>query len=107
MGNKIWHAVEIVIARVGETAATTQLWASGTTGIEFSEDPSDFITLRAYFESPPDIDHLRAQIIRGLNLIGLPEMSLGGTKSLTIDDEHWLADGKKGYEPDEIGSLLL
>jgi ribosomal protein L11 methyltransferase len=107
MGNKIWHAVEIVIARVGETAATTQLWSSGTTGIEFSEDPSDFITLRAYFESPPDIDHLRNQIIRGLNLIGLPEISLGGIKSLTIADQDWLAEWKKGYEPVEIGSRLL
>ncbi|MBO0720722.1 MAG: 50S ribosomal protein L11 methyltransferase [Blastocatellia bacterium] len=107
MGNKIWHAVEIEIARVAETAATTQLWAFGTTGIEFSEEPNDFITLRAYFASAPDVDDLRAQIIGGLRLIGLPEISLVGIKSLTIADQDWLAEWKKGYEPIEVGNRLL
>jgi ribosomal protein L11 methyltransferase len=104
---KFWHAVEINIARVAETAATTQLWAFGTTGIEFSEEPSDYITLRAYFESAPDTEKLRDQIIRGLNLIGLPDASLAGIRSLTIADQDWLAEWKKGYEPIEIGNRLL
>ena len=107
MSNKIWHAVEIEIARVAETAATTQLWASGTIGIEFSEEANDFITLRAYFEAAPDIDNLRAQIVGGLKLIGLPEISLAGIKRLTVADQDWLAEWKKGYEPSEIGSRLL
>jgi ribosomal protein L11 methyltransferase len=107
MNNKIWHAVEIEIARVAETAATTQLWAFGTTGIEFSEEPSDFITLRAYFESTPDLENLRAQILRGLNLTGLPEYALRTIKSLTVADQDWLAEWKKGYEPIEIGNRLL
>jgi ribosomal protein L11 methyltransferase len=104
---KLWHAVEIRIARIAETAATTQLWAFGTTGIEFSEEPSDFITLRAYFESAPDMEKLRDQINRGLNLIGLPDTSLSEIKSLSIADQDWLAEWKKGYEPIEIGGRLL
>jgi ribosomal protein L11 methyltransferase len=107
MNKKVWHAVEIRIARVAETAATTQLWAFGTTGIEFSEEPSDFITLRAYFESAPDMENLRGQIIRGLHLTGLPDTSLSEIKSLSIADQDWLAEWKKGYEPIEIGSRLL
>lgn len=73
---KIWHAVEVEIARVGETAATTQLWAFNTTGVEISEDINspDFITLRAYFDAPPDTEKIRAQILRNLKLIDLPEL---------------------------------
>jgi ribosomal protein L11 methyltransferase len=107
MNKKVWHAVEIKIARVAETAATTQLWAFGTTGIEFSEEPSDFITLRAYFESAPDMEKLRDQIHRGLKLTDLPDTALSEIKSLSIADQDWLAEWKKGYEPIEIGGRLL
>src|SRR5262245_57559415 len=104
---KIWHAVEIEIARVAETAATTQLWAFGTTGIEFSENPPDFVILRAYFETAPETAKIREQIVNGLRLIDLPEAALREIKSLTVADQDWLAEWKKGYEPVEIGQRLL
>jgi ribosomal protein L11 methyltransferase len=109
MTNKIWYAVEVEIARVGETAATTQLWAFNTTGVEISEDANnpDFITLRAYFNSAPDAEKLRERILRDLKMINLPEFALRGIKSLTVADQDWLAEWKKGYEPIAIGRRLL
>jgi ribosomal protein L11 methyltransferase len=104
---KVWYAVEVEIARVAETAATTQLWAFGATGIEVSEDSSDFITLRAYFDSPPDLEKLREQIQRNLKFIDLPHAALRNISALTIADQDWLAEWKKGYEPIEIGHRLL
>src|SRR5215510_3203307 len=109
MNDKIWHAVEVEIARVGETAATTQLWSFNTTGVEISEDINnpDFITLRAYFSAAPDIEKLREQILRNLKLIDLPEFALRGITSLTVADQDWLAEWKKGYEPIAVGQSLL
>jgi ribosomal protein L11 methyltransferase len=109
MSDKIWHAVEVEIARVGETAATTQLWAFNTTGVEISEDANnpDFITLRAYFNSAPDTEKLREQILRNLKLIDLPEFALRGIRNLTVADQDWLAEWKKGYEPIAIGRSML
>jgi ribosomal protein L11 methyltransferase len=109
MSDKIWYAVEVEIARVGETAASAQLWAFNTTGVEISEDANnpDFITLRAYFSSAPDTKKLRVRILRNLKLIGLPEFALRGIRSLTIADQDWLAEWKKGYEPIAIGQSLL
>jgi ribosomal protein L11 methyltransferase len=109
MSDKIWYAVEVEIARVGETAATTQLWALNTTGVEISEDSNnpDFVTLRAYFNSAPDTEKLREQILRDLKLIGLPEFALRGITSLTVADQDWLAEWKKGYEPIAVGQSLL
>ncbi|MFN7946098.1 MAG: 50S ribosomal protein L11 methyltransferase [Blastocatellia bacterium] len=106
---KTWHAIEIEIARVGETAAATQLWAFGTTGIEVSEDKnaSEWLTLRAYFENQPDEARLREQIVRSLRLSDLPEQALRGIKSLTVADQDWLAEWKKGYEPVTIGQRLM
>ncbi|HEV2664804.1 MAG TPA: 50S ribosomal protein L11 methyltransferase [Blastocatellia bacterium] len=109
MSDKIWYAVEVEIARVGETAASAQLWALNTTGVEISEDANnpDFITLRAYFDSAPDTEKLRERILRDLKLIGLPEFALRGIKRLTVADQDWLAEWKKGYEPIPIGRSLL
>ena len=106
---KIWHAIEIEIARVGETAAATQLWAFGTTGIEVSEDKSqpEWLTLRAYFENQPDEARLREQIVRSLRLSDLPAQALRDIKSLTVADQDWLAEWKKGYEPVTIGQKLM
>ena len=109
MNDKIWYAVEVEIARVGETAATTQLWAFNTTGVEISEDLNnpDFITLRAYFNAAPDIEKLRGRILRDLKLIDPPEFALRGITTLTIADQDWLAEWKKGYEPIAIGRRIL
>jgi ribosomal protein L11 methyltransferase len=107
MSDKLWHSVEVEIARVGETAATTQLWALGTTGVEISEDQSDFVTLRAYFDTAPDVEKLRRQILQHLKLIDLPAFALRDIKSTTVADQDWLTEWKKGYEPVTIGQRLL
>lgn len=104
---KIWHAVEIEIARVGESAATAQLWTFGTTGLEVSEDGSDFVTLRAYFDLAPDIARMRQEIIASLRQLNLPDSGLRRVDSLTIADQDWLAEWKKGYEPVEIGNRMI
>ncbi|MGE0883468.1 MAG: 50S ribosomal protein L11 methyltransferase [Blastocatellales bacterium] len=107
MTNKIWHAVEVEIARVAETAATTQLWTMNTTGVEVSEDASDFVTLRAYFDAAPDIEKLREQILSHLKLIDLPDFALRRIESMTIADQDWLSEWKKGWEPMPIGQRLM
>jgi len=107
MSTKLWHSVEVEIARVGEAAATAQLWALGTTGVEISEDQSDFVILRAYFDAAPDVEKLRAQILQHLKLMELPAFALREIKSLTIADQDWLTEWKKGYEPVTIGQRLL
>lgn len=104
---KVWHALEITISRVAECAVTTQLWNANTTGLEISEDSAEKITLRAYFDALPDIEKLKANISRALRLSDLPDTALQSIQSLTIADQDWLAEWKKGYEPVLIGERLL
>lgn len=104
---KVWYALEIEIARVAETAVATQLWGANTTGLEISEDSPDVITLRAYFEAAPDTEKIKAQILRALRLSDLPESTMRRVESLTIADQDWLAEWKKGYKPIEVGQRLL
>src|SRR5207244_4247932 len=107
MNTKVWHAIEVEIARVAETAATAQLWALNTTGIEVSEDASDFVTLRAYFDAAPDTAELREQILQNLKTINLPDFALRRVEAMTVADQDWLTEWKKGWEPLVIGQRLL
>jgi ribosomal protein L11 methyltransferase len=104
---KVWHALEITISRVAESAVTAQLWNANTMGLEISEDTPEAITLRAYFEAPPEVEKLQANISRALRLSDLPESALRSLQLLTIADQDWLAEWKKGYEPVLIGEKLL
>ncbi len=104
---KVWHALEVELDKAAEQAVTPQLWNAGTTGIEVSEDSPQQITLRAYFDSAPDIEKIRAEIVRALGFISLPEAALHRINTMTIADQDWLTEWKKGYEPVEVGARLL
>jgi ribosomal protein L11 methyltransferase len=104
---KVWYALELEIARVAEAAVASQLWAAGTTGIEISEDEPEMITLRAYFDAAPDEARMRESITHALSLVGLPAIALRALRGLTVADQDWLAEWKKGYAPISIGERLL
>jgi ribosomal protein L11 methyltransferase len=104
---KNWHALEIQLAKAAEQAVTPQLWNAGTTGLEVSEEPGDTLTLRAYFDTPPDVEQVRADILHALSFLNLPPSALGSLTPLTIADQDWQAEWKKGYEAQEIGTRLL
>lgn len=104
---KIWHAVELEIDRVAETPVTTQLWNANTNGLEVSEETAEATVLRAYFNEAPDVDELKRVINRALKFADIPESALKRLTALKIEDQDWLSEWKKGYEPVEIGKRIL
>jgi ribosomal protein L11 methyltransferase len=104
---KIWYAIEAEIIREAESVVAAQLWAAGTTGIEVSDERPEVITLRAYFGNAPDESHTRAEISRALRLASLPETAVFRLENLTIPEQDWLSEWKKGYQPVAIGRRLL
>lgn len=104
---KIWHSLEIEIARAAEQVVSGQLWLAGTTGLEISEDGPDTLTFRAYFDEPQDTTKLREQILTSLKLAGIPQTAVRSLTQLDVEDQDWLAEWKKGYSPTPIGDRLL
>jgi len=104
---KTWHSLELEISRSAEQVVSGQLWLAGTTGIEISEDSTDSITFRAYFDSPQDVTSLREHILNALTLAGISKTALRSIAQLAIADQDWLAEWKKGYGPTPVGNRLL
>jgi ribosomal protein L11 methyltransferase len=104
---KVWHAVELEILRVAEQTVSAHLWIAGTNGIEFSDGEPDKLVLRAYFDSLQDENALRDQLVAALRAAGIASTALRSMKALTVADEDWLSEWKKGYSPVAIGKRLL
>ena len=104
---KIWHALELTFVKAAESAITPQLWNAGTTGLEVSADNAASVTLRAYFDAAPDVEKLRLDIHQALTYLHLPASALTHLEALTIADQDWLTEWKKGYEPMNIGARWL
>ncbi len=104
---KVWHALELEILRVAEQAVNAQLWIAGTTGIEFSDAEPGVIVLRAYFDTPRDEGEMRDQLLAALRLAEVAPNALRSVKALTVADEDWLSEWKKGYSPVQIGDRLI
>lgn len=104
---KVWYALEIEMARAAESAVSSYLWTAGTTGLEISEDSHDFITMRAWFDTPQDQQTSSDRMAHAVSASGLPSSSLRRVESLEVADQDWLAEWKKGYEPVPIGERLL
>lgn len=104
---KIWHALELTFAKAAEPAVTPQLWNAGTTGLEVSEDNATTVTMRAYFDAAPDVEKIRQDIQQALAFLHLPDGALQRLEALTIADQDWLTEWKKGYEPMAIGTRWL
>jgi ribosomal protein L11 methyltransferase len=104
---KIWHALELTFAKAAESAVTPQLWNAGTTGLEVSEDTPDTVTMRAYFDAAPDLTKIEQDIHKALDFLHLPATALHRLEALTIADQDWLTEWKKGYEPMNIGERWL
>ena len=104
---KVWHALELEILRVAEQTVSAHLWIAGTTGIEFSDDEPGVLVLRAYFDSPQDEEAVREQMVAALRLAGIENNALRSLTALTVADEDWLSEWKKGYSPVAIANRLL
>ena len=104
---EVWHALELEILRDAEQTVNGQLWIAGTTGIEFSDAEPGVIVLRAYFDTPRDEVEMREQLLESLRLAGLPPSAMRSVKALSVADEDWLSEWKKGYSPVEIGDRLI
>jgi hypothetical protein len=101
---KVWHSIEVEIARVAEsTAATTQLWAHQTTGFEVSEDSAHAGEGRSCAPTSTPRPTTKAIRREHPSRTGAPGVARVGADppvdSLTIADQDWLAEWKKGYEP--------
>lgn len=104
---KSWTALDVIANSLSREAIEYGLMEAGALGTETSTTPDDCFNVRGYFENPPDLELVRAELIKALKVYG---QSTSATLILTtseIADRDWLAEWKKSWQPSEIGRFII
>ena len=121
-----WYAVDVALAARACEAVEYALMEAGALGTEsalrpegtvieaggerkaearFAED--EFIRIAAYFESPPEIERVRAELLEAMRIYGLASSDVREIKMREVAERDWLAEWKKTWQPTEAGERFI
>jgi ribosomal protein L11 methyltransferase len=106
-----WYALDVTCEAGGREAVEYALMEAGALGTESSvsvegrEDSNEVVT--AYFDSPPEVEHVRAALMEALRVYGLASSCVRELKFREVEGRDWLAEWKRGWRPAVVGRFVV
>src|SRR5215207_3004217 len=104
-----WYALDVTTegrAREASEYALMEAGALGTEGgVGGAEDAPEVVT--AYFESPPDVEGVRAALLDALRVYGLASSDVREIRFREVEGRDWLAEWKSGWLPVFVGRFVI
>jgi ribosomal protein L11 methyltransferase len=104
---KSWTALDVIANSPSHEAIEYGLMEAGALGTETSASPYDCFNVRGYFDTAPDIELVRAELIQALMIHGQSTSATLILKTSEIADRDWLAEWKKSWQPGEVGRFII
>ena len=104
---KSWTALDVETTGSSCEAIEYGLMEAGALGTETTNTADGNYNVRGYFETPPDIDLVRAALIQSLSIHGRFTSSSLNLKTSEIVDRDWLVEWKKGWQPVKVGRFII
>ncbi len=104
---KIWRAIDAAVTGAAREAIEYGLMEAGAVGTETRTDGDTPISVRGYFESPLDIQSVRATLLDALRIYHLSAELLIDLSISEVPDRDWLAEWKKVWKPVEVGRFII
>ncbi|HEX8920452.1 MAG TPA: 50S ribosomal protein L11 methyltransferase [Pyrinomonadaceae bacterium] len=104
---RVWYALEVRIEPAALEAVEYALMEAGARGCEVTDDESELIALRAYFESVPEREEVRSALFDALRIYELPSSSVRELELREVADRDWLGEWKKSWQPARVGNRFL
>ena len=104
---KSWTALDVVASSPSREAIEYGLMEAGALGTETSDSPDDCFNVRGYFDTPPDIELVRAELIQALKIHEQSTSFSLNLKTSEIADRDWLAEWKKSWRPVQVGRFII
>jgi ribosomal protein L11 methyltransferase len=103
----MWIAVDIEIQVNAREAVEYALMEAGALGTETNFRADDLITVLAYFDAPPEREHIRTQLAEALRIYELPTSSVREMNLREVPDQDWLGEWKKSWQPVTVGERFI
>jgi len=106
-----WYALDVTCETDAREAVEYALMEAGALGTESSvsaDARSDSTeSVAAYFDSPPEIESVRAYLLEALRVYGLASSSVRELKFREVEGRDWLAEWKKSWRPAAVGRFVV
>jgi len=99
--------VEVTLEPQACEAVEYALMEAGSLGTESRAITEESMTVIAYFDKTPDLDHVRAQLYEALRTYSLPSSLQSDVRLHEVEDRDWLAEWKKDWRPVEVGRFIV
>ena len=106
-GVEQWYALEVTVEANAREAVDYALMEAGALGSQFEEGQSVLPKLTAYFAASPDLEAVRQAVLDALRIYSLPSSDVHEMSLHTIENQDWLAEWKKSWQPIEVGERFL
>src|SRR5215813_1794653 len=107
MTSKMWQVIDTVVPAGAREAVEYGLMEAGALGTETIELPTETVRVVGYFESPVELDGVRAKLINALKIYSVEKESLGELTTRELPERDWLAEWKKHWQPVEVGPFVI
>ena len=103
---KTWFVVEVKTRAEAREAIEYGLMEAGALGTE-TDDRSEPIAVRAYFETQPDLVMIRESLSTALRVYEFDSSAIISLNPHEIADRDWLAEWKKSWQPVQVGRFII
>jgi ribosomal protein L11 methyltransferase len=106
-----WYALDVTCEAGAREAVEYALMEAGALGTESSasvegvEDSTE--TVAAYFDSPPEVERVRAALLEALRVYGLASSCVRELRFREVEGRDWLAEWKRGWRPTVVGRFVV
>ena len=105
--NKQWHSLNVDVEPSAREAIEYALMEGGALGTVTS-DPSDgLIRIVGYFETTPDREQIRSELLEALRIYNLPTSSVRDMSLEQFANRDWLDEWKKNWQPIVVGRFVI
>ena len=122
----MWFALDLTLNARAREAVEYALMEAGALGTEsdgggaqagvaqtgvaqMGGTPDDYSPVRVtgYFDSPPEVERVRAALLEALRIYGLTSSDVREMRPREVEERDWLAEWKKGWRPTEVGRFVV
>ena len=106
-----WYALDVTCEAAAVEAVEYALMEAGALGTESAVgvagagDGPEVVT--AYFDSPPEVERVRASLLEALRVYGLASSDVRELKFREVEGRDWLAEWKRGWRPAFVGRFVV
>jgi len=102
-----WHALNVDLEPPAREAVEYALMEAGAMGT-VTEDPRDgIVRIVGYFETVPDREMLRAELLEALRIYELPSSSVREINAEEVPERDWLEEWKRNWQPVVVGRFIV